>query len=133
MSDTLLKTLKGFFVGNASVRKVADDPALTAELLLLFRVMLADGRVEEAEQTAFERICVTAFGIDGDDIEQVTDYLRDFGYETTGKQAIEVFADVTPERRAALIEHMREIANSDAEFLAEERKLIDRVAELLGV
>jgi uncharacterized tellurite resistance protein B-like protein len=133
LSDSLLKSLKSFFTGNASVRKVADDPALSAELLLLFRVMLADGRVQDEEQAAFERICQTAFGIDADDIDKVTDYLREFGYETSGTQAIHMFDDVAPERRAALVEHMRDIANADAEFLPSERVLIDKVAEMLGV
>ena len=133
MADSLLKSLKSFFTGNASVRKVADDPALSAELLLLFRVMLADGRVQDEEQVAFERICQTAFGIEADDIGKVTDYLREFGYETSGRQAIDMFADVSPDRRLALIEHMREIANADSEFLPQERVLIDKVAEMLGV
>ena len=133
MSDSLLKSLNSFFNGNASVRKVANDPALSAELLLLFRVMLADGRVQDEEQAAFERICQTAFGIEADDIGQVTEYLREFGYETSGRQAIEMFAEVTFERRIALIEHMREIANADAQFLPQERVLIDKVAEMLGV
>ena len=133
MADSLLKSLNSFFIGNASVRKVADDPALSAELLLLFRVMLADGRVQDEEQAAFERICQTSFGIEAEDIGQVTDYLRSFGYETTGTQAIEMFADVSPERRSLLVEHMREIANADAQFLPSERLLIDRVAAMLGV
>ncbi len=133
MADSLLKSLKSFFNGNASVRKVANDPALSAELLLLFRVMLADGRVADAEQLAFERICQAAFGIEADDIDQVTEYLQAYGYETTGHQAIEMFADVSPERRLALVEHMRTIANADAKFLPEERILIDKVAEMLGV
>jgi uncharacterized tellurite resistance protein B-like protein len=133
LADSLLKSLKSFFNGNASVRKVANDPALSAELLLLFRVMLADGRVQDEEQAAFERICQTAFGIEADDIGEVTDYLRHHGYETTGRQAIEMFVDVPPERRLALVEHMRDIANSDAQFLPSERVLIDKVAEMLGV
>ena len=133
MADTLLKSLKSFFIGNASVRKVADDPALSAELLLLFRVMLADGKMQDEEQTAFERICQTAFGIEADDIAEVSEYLRAYGYETTGKQAIEMFAEASPERRLALIDHMREIANSDAQFSPSERALIDKVAEMLGV
>jgi uncharacterized tellurite resistance protein B-like protein len=95
--------------------------------------MLADGRVQDEEQAAFERICQTAFGIDADDIDKVTDYLREFGYETSGTQAIQMFDDVTPERRVELIEHMRDIANADAEFLPSERILIDKVAEMLGV
>ncbi len=133
MSDSLLKSLKDFFIGNASVRKVAGDPALSAELLLLFRVMLADGRVQDEEQAAFERICQTAFGIEADDIGKVTDYLRESGYETSGRQAIDMFADVSQDRRLALIEHMREIANADSQFLPQERVLIDKVAEMLGV
>lgn len=133
LAESLLKSLKAFFTGNASVRKVADDPALSAELLLLFRVMLADGRVQEEEQAAFERICQTAFGIEADDIGQVTDYLRSFGYETSGRQAIEMFEGVPLERRALLVEHMRDIANADAAFVASEKSLIDRVAEMLGV
>ena len=133
MSDSLLKSLKSFFTGNASVRKVADDPAMSAELLLLFRVMLADGRVQDEEQAAFERICQTAFGIEADDIGLVTEHLRTFGYETSGTQAIHMFDEVSPERRAALIEHMRDIANADAQFLPSEKALIDKVAEMLGV
>ena len=133
MADSLLKSLNDFFIGNASVRKVADDPALSAELLLLFRVMLSDGKVQDEEQAAFERICQTAFGIEADDIEKVTDYLREFGYETTGTQAIEIFAEVPAERRAALIEHMRDIANSDHNFSSDEHILIDKVAQMLGV
>ena len=133
MADSLLTSLKSFFIGNASVRKVADDPALSAELLLLFRVMLADGRVQDEEQAAFERICQTAFGIEPDDIGEVTEYLREFGYETSGTQAIHMFDDVPSERRAALVEHMRDIANADAQFLPSERALIDKVAEILGV
>jgi uncharacterized tellurite resistance protein B-like protein len=133
LAHSLLKSLKNFFNGNASVRKVADDPALTAELLLLFRVMLADGRVQDEEEAAFERICKTAFGIEAEDIAEVTDYLRAFGYETSGRQALEMFNDVPPERRRALVEHMRDIAMSDAHFPQNERLLIDKVAELLGV
>jgi uncharacterized tellurite resistance protein B-like protein len=133
LADTLLKSLKDFFVGNSAVRKVADDPALSAELLLLFRVMLADGTVKDEEQAAFERICQSAFGIEAEDLDQVTEYLRNFGYETTGTQAIEMFADVPPERRAALIDHMRDIANADSQFSPDERQLIDKVAGMLGV
>ncbi|NJR14155.1 MAG: hypothetical protein HC779_08415 [Phyllobacteriaceae bacterium] len=133
MANTILKSLKEFFSGNPSVRKVADDPALTAELMLLFRVMLADGRMAQEEMAAFRRICATAFGIAEGDIDKVTAYLEDIGYETTARQALSVFDSVPAERRAALVAHMREIAEADQEFLPEERALISTVAEMLGV
>ena len=133
MPQRMLKALRDFFAGNDSVRRVADDPALSAELLLLFRVMLADGQVQDEEMTVFRHICETAFGIGADDINQVIDYLQDVGYETTGHQAIAVFEALPEERRAKLIGHMTEIAGADERFMPAERDLIRRVAERLGV
>ena len=43
MATGLLAQLKAMFDGDPGVRKVADDPLLSAELLLLFRMILADG------------------------------------------------------------------------------------------
>ena len=43
--------------GDPGIRKVADDPVLSAELLLLFRMILADGKVDDSEMKAFRRIC----------------------------------------------------------------------------
>ncbi len=64
------------------MRKVADDPVLSAELLLLFRMILADGQVSEAEMAVFRRICAKSFGIGDGSIDGVVEYLNDFGYET---------------------------------------------------
>lgn len=133
MTDSILKKLRTFFSGNPSVRKVADDPALTAELMLLFRIMLADGRMQDDEMTAFKRICASAFAISPDDIQEVTEYLQDIGYETTARQALSVFDDVPQERRAMLVGHMRDIAAADDVVTPAERALIAKVAVMLGV
>jgi uncharacterized tellurite resistance protein B-like protein len=133
MPQSMLASLKEFFSGNPAVRKVANDPALTAELMLLFRVMLVDGRMLDQEAEMFDRICATAFGIAPADIGKVTEFLQDIGYETTARQALSVFDDLPLERRAALIGHMREIAAADADFSADEHQLIGKVAALLGV
>jgi uncharacterized tellurite resistance protein B-like protein len=133
MAKMILKSLKEFFSGNPAVRKVANDPALTAELMLLFRVMLADGRMKDEEVATFRRICENAFGIAPEDIGKVTEFLQDIGYETTARQALAAFDDVPLERRAALIGHMREIAKADDVLTNDERVLIAKVAELLGV
>jgi uncharacterized tellurite resistance protein B-like protein len=133
MADSILKSLKSFFTGNASVRKVADDPELTAELLLLFRVIMADGKMQGEEQKAFERLCQQSFGIDADDLPEVTAYLREFSYETTGAQALDMFAEASPERRLELVTHLRDMALADAHFTHDERKLVDKIAARLGV
>jgi uncharacterized tellurite resistance protein B-like protein len=133
MAQNILKSLKEFFSGNPAVRKVANDPALTAELMLLFRVMLVDGRMRDEEMAAFNRICENAFAIAPQDIGKVTEFLQDIGYETTARQALSAFDGVSMERRAALIAHMRDIANADDVLTEDERALIAKVAELLGV
>jgi uncharacterized tellurite resistance protein B-like protein len=133
MADSILKSFAQFFTGNPSVRKVASDPVLTAELLLLFRIMLADGRVQKEEEQAFERLCQSVFGIAPEDLPAVTDHLRDFSYETTGRQALDAFADASQERRLELVNHMRDLALADAHFTDHERRLVEKVAKLLSV
>lgn len=133
MADGILGTIREFFEGNASVRKVADDPLLTAELLLLFRMILADGRIAEEELVLFRRICAESFGIPEQDLPKVIEYLQDFGYETTGRQAIEIFQGMARERRVALMRHMIAIAKADDELSAQEVKLAKRLAAMLNL
>ena len=133
MLDKMLKPLYDFFIGNDAVQKVADDPALSAELLLLFRVMLADGAIVDAEMDRFRALCDKVFGIGPDDIEEVISYLNEAGYETTGRQALEVFVTLPIERRQELINHMIEIARADKEVHPDEVKLIKRASEILGL
>lgn len=133
MADTLLARLKEFFTGNESVEKVANDPVLSAELLLLFRVMLADGVISDDEMAAFRSICETAFGLAGDDLDKVIAYLEDAGYETTGRQALTVFQDLPLERRQTLIRHMADIARADKHVHPDEFRLIKRASEMLDL
>lgn len=133
MADGIFGTIREFFEGNVSVRKVADDPLLTAELLLLFRMILADGRIAEEELVLFRRICAESFGIPEQDLPKVIEYLQDFGYETTGRQAIEIFQGMARERRVALMRHMIAIAKADDELSSQEVKLAKRLAVMLNL
>ena len=133
MADGIFGTIREFFEGNASVRKVADDPLLTAELLLLFRMILADGRIAEEELVLFRRICAESFGIPEQDLPKVIEYLQDFGYETTGRQAIGIFQGMARERRVDLMRHMIAIAKADDELSAQEVKLAKRLAVMLDL
>ena len=133
MATGLLSQLKSMFDGDPGVRKVADDPALSAELLLLFRMILADGVVQDAEMEMFRRICRDAFGIADESFDGVVEYLNDFGYETNGAQAISLFQELDLDRRKLLARHMADIAKSDQQLAENEVRLLRRTLDLLGI
>ena len=76
MASGLLAQLRELFEGDPGVRKVADDPILSAELLLLFRMILADGQVTDSEMAVFKRICRDSFGIGEESIEGIVEYKK---------------------------------------------------------
>ena len=133
MLQGLLDNVIAVFNGDPGVRKVADDPVLSAELLMLFRMILADGTVSESEMVAFRRICKDAFGIQETSIDAVIEYLNEFGYETNGSQAIALFRDLDVERRKLLARHMAEIAKADSKLAESEVKLLRRTLDLLDI
>src|SRR5438128_11568424 len=133
MAHGLLAKIMSLFDGDPGVRKVADDPVLSAELLMLFRMILADGTVSESEMVAFRRICKDAFGIAETSIDSVIEYLNEFGYETNGSQAIALFRDLDVERRKQLAQHMAEIAKADSKLAESEVELLRRTLDLLDI
>ncbi|MEQ1942812.1 TerB family tellurite resistance protein [Mesorhizobium sp. VNQ89] len=133
MATGLLAQIRGIFEGDPGVRKVADDPVLSAELLLLFRMILADGQVSDAEMAVFRRICKESFGIGEESMQGVIDYLNDFGYETNGAQAIDMFRELDIDRRKELARHMAAIAKADSNLAENEVRLLRRTLDLLGI
>lgn len=133
MPRGLLARLRDVFEGNPSIRKVASDPALMAELLLLLRMALADGRISERELATLRRIAEEAFGIAQADLAPVMRHLEDFGYEISIQQAIAVFRELKKERRLELARHLAEIAKADHELSQHEVRLLARVIEMLDV
>ncbi|MER8749151.1 TerB family tellurite resistance protein [Mesorhizobium sp. M1050] len=133
MSFALLDQIRQIFDGDPGVRKVADDPVLSAELLMLFRMILADGSVSESEMVAFRRICKDAFGIAETSVDSVIQYLNEFGYETNGSQAIALFRDLDIERRKQLARHMADIAKADSQLAESEVRLLRRTLDLLDI
>ena len=133
MPHGLLATFKALFEGDPGVRRVADDPVLVAELVLLFRMMLADGEVGDAELATLHRICRDSFGIAEESMPAVIEYLHDFAYETKGSQAVAMFRELDIERRRLLARHMAEIAKADDALSPREVKLLRRVLDLLGL
>ena len=131
MLQGLLDNVIAVFNGDPGVRKVADDPVLSAELLLLFRMILADGAVSESEMAVFRRICREAFSIPEGSIDGVIEYLNEFGYETNASQAIAMFRDLDRDRRVALARHMADIAKADSKLVDEEMRMLKRILEML--
>ena len=133
MAFALLDQIRSIFDGDPGVRKVADDPVLSAELLMLFRMILADGSVSESEMLVFRNICSTSFGIPEESIDSVIEYLNDYGYETNGSQAVAMFRDLDIGRRRLLARHMAEIAKADRHLAENEVRLLRRTLDLLDV
>ena len=133
MPSRLLTRIRDLFEGDPGVRKVADDPVLSAELLLLFRMILADGTVSNSEMTSFRRICTESFGISAESVDAVIEFLNDYGYETTGAQALAVFEELDVDRKRQLARHMAEIAKADTQIGEQEVKLLKRALDLLGL
>lgn len=133
MAFALMDQIRSIFDGDPGVRKVADDPVLSAELLMLFRMILADGSVSESEMQVFRNICSTSFDIPEESIDSVIEYLNDFGYETNGSQAIAMFRDLDIERRRLLARHMAEIAKADRHLAENEVRLLRRTLDLLDI
>lgn len=133
MAISLIAQIRSMLDGDPGVRKVADDPILSAELLLLFRMILADGEIDETEMAAFRRICRDSFGIAEDSIDGVVRYLNDFGYETNGAQALAMFRGLRLERRQELAKHMADIAKADKHLAAQEVRLLRRILDTLGL
>ncbi len=131
MANGLLTKIISLFEGDPGVRKVADDPILSAELLLLFRMILADGAVSEAEMAMFRRICQESFGIDEGSVDGVVEYLNEFGYETNGSQAVAMFRELDRDRRIQLARHLADIAKADSTLADEEMRLLKRVLDML--
>ena len=141
-----VEKIRLLFEGDPAVRRVADDPVLTAELMLLFRMVLADGEAGGAEMETLRRICREAFGIGEESLEDVLAYLQDYwiaivpwAYQPralTGviPQVASLDGNVRFHRHAAegwMLYEMTSPAGLDAIGLASGR-LLDRQADLLA-
>ena len=133
MANRLIEAVREYFDQDKTVRKVADSVELTAELILLIRMMFADGRLAKREIANFKRICQTAFDIPQEDVVDVIVYLKETGYETTVEEAATMFQELDQERRRALLVHMLSIAKSDDELHTDEIEMIRRTANVLGL
>lgn len=133
MPQGFLAKVRMMFEGDPAIRRVSDDPVLSAELVLLFRMILADGEVDADEMETFRHICSESFGIPPESLEAVIRYLQDFAYETTGSRALELFRGLDHARRVELARHMVRIAKSDHRLNPMEISLLKRTMSVLEI
>lgn len=124
--------VRGFLDLNSSIEEVANDPALTAELLLLVRMSFADKTVGSSEADAFAAICTRLLGLNGDELTEILRYLHDFGYETTDAQAAAMLAELPEPRKREILDHLVIVAKADGNVDERERRLLEATARRLG-
>jgi len=128
----VLDAIGEFLNKKSSVQMVADDPQLTSEMLLLVRMMFADGELSGEELTLFKGLCASAFGIPEEDVSDVIKFLRDIGYETSGEQAAGMFEFMPEERKQQVLGHVMAMARADMKVHVNEVEMIGRIAKALG-
>lgn len=128
-----LDKLRALVGQGTTVQRVADDQQLTAELILLVRMMFADGEMKQDELEQFKEICATRCDIPAEDIPDVVKFLTEFGYETSAENAAGMFAGMDVERKRAILRRMVRIAHSDDELDPKESLMIQRTADILGL
>lgn len=113
--------------------QVAEDPVVLAEILVLFRVVLADGVVQPSQLTAFERICEQHFGINRRDMPELHALLDSPKARSCDATAFALLARLDTKARTTLLEEMMQIARASSNRAECDRKLIRRMADLLGL
>ena len=117
----------------SSVQMVADDPHMAAEILLLVRMMFADGELVGEELNFFKYVCQSVFKIPDQDVPEVIKFLKAYGYETSGEQAASEFQSMPYDRKRLLLRQMILMAKADQILHEGELDLIARTAEVLGI
>ncbi|MDA8870821.1 TerB family tellurite resistance protein [Rhizobiaceae bacterium] len=128
----ILDDIRDLLSTRSSVQMVADDPHMAAEIMLLVRMMFADGMLDPEEMKLFKHMCRSLFEIPEEDVPGVIEYLRDTGYETTGEQAAALYRDMPDERRRALLGHLLAMARADERLHDNEADMISRCARAMG-
>lgn len=133
MNETIFERISAYLSKKTAVQRLAEDPALVSELLLLVRLVFADGQKQQSEMNALLYIMEHDFDIKPEELPEIADYLKTFSYETSSTQAAALFRELAPERRQSLIDHLVTIAQADNEIQPAESALIARVFEQLNL
>lgn len=127
-----IDVLRAFRSGKKSaVRKLADDPVSLAQILLLFRVVLADGQVAELELAAFKKICEREFGVSADELPALHALLESPKGLMAETQMFFLLKRLDDQARNRLLGMMSEMAKSGTGDAAKAVRLVAMTAKLL--
>jgi len=111
--------------------RLSEDPVALAEILLLFRMVLADGIVQPSQLTAFERICEEQFGVSRRDMPELHALLDSPKARSCDVKAFTLLGQLDTEARTTLLDDMMRIARASTVRNDGEDRLIRRTADLL--
>lgn len=131
--DKLASRLGAMISEKSAVEKVANDPALMAELVLLVRMSFADGAVNPPEAAAFKSILARELGLSADEAGEVLQFIDDFGYETSSAQAAEMLSGLSDDRKRTIMDHLAIMARADGSVTQAEKTLFHVTAKRLGL
>lgn len=118
---------------SGALAELSDDPVALAEILVLFRMVLADGIVQPSQLRAFERICEQHFGISPEDMPELHALLDSPKARACEADAFTLIGQLDTEARTTLLDDMMRIANANALMDERDDKMIRRTAGLLGL
>lgn len=118
---------------SGALGQLAGDPVALAEVLVLFRMVLADGIAQPSQLTAFERICEQQFGISRRDMADLHVLLDSPKARSSDADAFALIRQLDTDARTTLLDDMMRIARANATVDERDEKLIRRTAALLGL
>lgn len=105
-----------------------------ATAVLLFRVIMVDGRVRDAELVRYREILQDHMNVEPDEMALFEDVVRK---QSESDASLVPYADIVAkmpvETKREILRFMKEISISDNEFHEFEINLVTRTAELLGI
>lgn len=116
-----------------ALQQLSENPSAMAEVLVLFRMVLAGGVVHSSQLTAFERICKQHFSINPRDMPDLHLLLDSPQAQSCDAKAFMLLSQLDTDERRALLDDMMRIARANSIVDAGEDRLIRQIAVLLGL
>lgn len=129
LSRSIMKLLRNLGVAlthrrrrNRLARRLDPKPQIVAQMLLLFRTILADGIVREKEMNVFSDICGRQFGVLSEEMTALHSYLERWQRRDDAEAHIASLSQLPTEQRRRLVDLMMEIASAPSDGEAEPGK-----------
>ena len=105
-----------------------------ASAVLLFRVIMVDGRVRQAELVRYREILQDHLNVEPDEMQLFEQAVREqYNSETSLLPHTKIVAQMPKETKQEILKFMQEISVSDNELHEFEINLVTRTAQLLGI